>query len=183
MINFKNQILFYFFLLFYSSDAFNITQFLGQYTNFSTFNNYLIQTQLADSINSRQTITILAVDNDNISPLSEKPADVLKDIISVHVILDYYDFEKLHHLPNKTAILTTLFQASGLATGQQGFLNVTVMTTGSVVFGSAVEGPAPAADATAPSKPHGAGTALRLSHGGILMIVSSALWLVAMIGK
>ncbi|GAV78074.1 Fasciclin domain-containing protein, partial [Cephalotus follicularis] len=131
---------FSFFLLLSSTNAFNISKLLGQYPGFTTFNNYLTQTQLADTINSRQTITVLAVDNSAISPLSSHPTDVIKKILSAHVILDYFDVPKLQKLQNKTAILTTLLQSSGQATGQQGFLNVTVLSTGGVAFGSAVAG-------------------------------------------
>ncbi|CAK7336371.1 unnamed protein product [Dovyalis caffra] len=129
-----------YFLFFNAVTASNITQILSQYPDFSTFNDYLTQTQLAGEINSRQTITVLVVENGNISPLSGKPKDEIKNILSVHVILDYFDVAKLQKLQNKTAILTTLFQSSGLARGQQGFLNVTILGTNSVAFGSAVPG-------------------------------------------
>ncbi|XP_052175263.1 fasciclin-like arabinogalactan protein 14 [Diospyros lotus] len=128
------------FLFFCSANAFNITKLLDKYPDFSTFNSYLTQTKLAGEINSRQTITILVVDNGAISSLSDKPEDVLRNILSLHVVLDYYDVQKLQKLPKKTAILTTLFQASGLASGQQGFLNATDVSPGSVAFGSAVNG-------------------------------------------
>ncbi|CAK9186864.1 unnamed protein product [Ilex paraguariensis] len=137
------SLLFSFFLvlnIFNFANAFNITKLLEQYSDFSTFNNYLTQTQLAGEINSRQTITVLVVDNDNISPISGKPVDLLKQIMSVHVILDYYDVKKLQSLPNKTSILTTLFQSSGTASGELGFLNVTDLSTGSVAIGSADKG-------------------------------------------
>ena len=128
------------FLLFSSATAFNITQLLAQYSDFSTFNGYLTDTQLAADINKRQSITILAVDNGGLSPLSGKPKDVIKKVVSLHVVLDYFDVPKLQKLPNNTATLPTLFQASGESTGQQGFLNVTHLSTGGVVFGSAVHG-------------------------------------------
>ncbi|KAI3463500.1 hypothetical protein Pfo_020163 [Paulownia fortunei] len=128
------------FLLFLNANAFNITQVLGQYPDFSTFNSYLIQTNLAMEINGRQTITVLAVENSNLSPLSGKSSQVLKNILSVHVILDYFDVPKLQKLSNKTTILTTLFQTTGSARGQQGFLNVTHLSTDSIAFGSAVPG-------------------------------------------
>uniref|UniRef100_A0A5B7BQL5 FAS1 domain-containing protein n=1 Tax=Davidia involucrata TaxID=16924 RepID=A0A5B7BQL5_DAVIN len=140
-MNSKISIFFTFFLLFNCSiNAFNITTLLGQYPDFKTFNDYLTQTQLAGQINSRQTITVLAIDNAGLSPLSGKSTDVLKKILSTHIVLDYYDVSKLQKLSNKTALLTTLFQSSGQATGQQGFLNVTDLSTGSVVFGSAAKG-------------------------------------------
>lgn len=127
------------FVLHYSANAFNVTLILNQYSDFSNFNNYLSQTGLASQINSRQTITLLAVDNGAVSSLSGKSNDEIKNILSVHVVLDYYDVKKLQNLPNKTNILTTLFQSSGMASGQQGFLNVTV-NNGNIAFGSAVKG-------------------------------------------
>ncbi|OVA18996.1 hypothetical protein BVC80_8709g4 [Macleaya cordata] len=74
------------------------------------------------------------------SQLSGKSNDLIKKVMSLHVILDYYDASKLQKLSNKTALLTTLFQSTGLANGELGFLNVTDMTSGEVSFGSAVKG-------------------------------------------
>ncbi|KAF8364797.1 hypothetical protein HHK36_033226 [Tetracentron sinense] len=130
----------FFFLLFSSATSFNITKLLGQYPEFKTFNDYLTQTQLASEINRRQTITVLAVDNTALSSLSGVSTDVIKKVLSLHVVLDYFDADKLQKLSNKTALLTTLFQASGGATAQEGFLNVTDLSTGGVSFGSAVKG-------------------------------------------
>ncbi|KAG6649465.1 hypothetical protein I3843_07G209800 [Carya illinoinensis] len=132
---------FAFVIIFFSSaSAFNITRLLGQFPEFSTFNNYLTQTQLFQPINSRNSITVLAVNNKAIAGLSGKPLDVIKKILSVHVVLDYYDVEKLTMLPKKTTVLTTLFQSSGLAVGQQGFLDVSLVNEGEVAFGSAEKG-------------------------------------------
>lgn len=129
------------FLLFSAASAFNITKLLSQFPDFTNLNDFLTQTKLADEINSRKTITILAVDNGAISSLSGKPLDVVKRILSVHVILDYYDVQKLGKLSNdNTTVLTTLFQASGAATNQQGFIKVTLINEGEVAFGSAVSG-------------------------------------------
>ncbi|CAL9073622.1 unnamed protein product [Musa acuminata var. zebrina] len=118
----------------------NITKMLAQLPDFSTFNDLLTQTHLAADINSRSTITILAVSNGAVSSVSDEPIDTIKKILSLHVILDYYDDNKIHKISNHTAILTTLFQASGGAAGQNGFLNVTNMENGQIAFGSAVAG-------------------------------------------
>ena len=126
-----------FFLLLSSANAFNITKILFQQPDFSTFNNYLTQTQLASEINSRQTITVFVVENGAMSSLSGKPMDVIKKVLSLHVVLDYYDVQKLQQLPNKTTMLTTLFQSSGQASGKLGFLNVTAANTGGVTIASA----------------------------------------------
>ncbi|KAB1204501.1 Fasciclin-like arabinogalactan protein 14 [Morella rubra] len=129
-----------FLLLSSASSAFNITKLLGRHSALSTFNDFLTETQLAEQINSRNTITVLVVDNKDLAGVSGIPLDTIKKILSLHVILDYYDIEKLTELPNKTALVPTLFQASGLAIGQQGFLNVSLINEGEIAFGSAVKG-------------------------------------------
>ncbi|KAK1291061.1 Fasciclin-like arabinogalactan protein 14 [Acorus calamus] len=125
-----------------SAAAFNITKILNQFPDYSSFNNFLSQTGLADDINRRQTITVLAVPNGAASSLSGQPADVVKHVASLHVILDYYDVDKLQSPSKGTALLTTLFQTTGLASGQLGFLNVTENKNADaqVAFGSAVPG-------------------------------------------
>ncbi|KAK1289139.1 Fasciclin-like arabinogalactan protein 14 [Acorus calamus] len=125
-----------------SAAAFNITKILNQFPDYSSFNSFLSQTGLADDINRRQTITVLAVPNGAASSLSGQPADVVKHVASLHVILDYYDVDKLQSLSKGTALLTTLFQTTGLASGQLGFLNVTENKNADaqVAFGSAVPG-------------------------------------------
>jgi len=122
-----------------TSTAFNITRILSNYPDFSTFNSLLTQTGLAQQINSRQTITVLAVSNGAIGGVSGKPVDIVKRILSAHVILDYYDQKKLENIKKQSSILTTLYQTTGSANDQQGFLNVTKTPNG-IVFGSAVKG-------------------------------------------
>ncbi|KAA8525772.1 hypothetical protein F0562_007627 [Nyssa sinensis] len=127
------------FLLFSSAaTAFNITNLLGRFPEFSGFNQLLNQTHLNEEINRRATITVLAVSD--VSAISGKSADVIKRVLSNHVVLDYYDVPKLQKLKGKTSVLTTLFQSSGVANGQQGFLNVTDLASGDIVFGSNVKG-------------------------------------------
>ncbi|KAF2301658.1 hypothetical protein GH714_028524 [Hevea brasiliensis] len=70
----------------------------------------------------------------------EKLDAVQVGVLSLHVILDYYDAAKLQNLSKKTVILTTLYQSSGQARGKEGFLNVTDMGGDQVAFGSAVAG-------------------------------------------
>ncbi|KAI3435383.1 FAS1 domain-containing protein [Psidium guajava] len=123
-----------------AASAFNITRLLGRYPEFSTFNDMLTQTKLYEKINRRQTITVLALDNSSVGDITGKPEEVLQRILSAHIILDYYDISKLHDLSKKSTLLTTLYQASGTADNQQGFLNVTRLAGGDTVFGSAVKG-------------------------------------------
>lgn len=120
--------------------AFDITQLLGQYPEFSTFNKYLTETKLADQINSRNTITVLAVEDSAMNSIAAKSPEAIKAIISTHVILDFFDEKKLMEAQANSQQLTTLFQASGIAVNQQGFLKVALVGEGEIAFGSAVSG-------------------------------------------
>ncbi|XP_047341189.1 fasciclin-like arabinogalactan protein 3 [Impatiens glandulifera] len=136
----KNYFIFSLFFICCSADNFNITELLGQYPELSVFNNYLTQTQLADDINSRQIVTVLAVDNDGISSISGKSDEILRKIMAVHVLLEYYDIIKLRMMPGCNIQTTTLFQNSGQAIGKQGFMNLTVTLGGALFFGSSAGG-------------------------------------------
>nr|XP_043616373.1 fasciclin-like arabinogalactan protein 14 [Erigeron canadensis] len=122
------------------SNAFNITTILSQFPSFSTFNHYLSETNLASEINSHKPVTVFAIPNDAITCLSGKSHDVLRNLLRVHVALEYYDIDKLRKLPNRTCQMTTLFQATGQAHGLQGFLKATIFKNGSVFIGSATQG-------------------------------------------
>ncbi|XP_060181908.1 fasciclin-like arabinogalactan protein 14 [Lycium barbarum] len=123
----------------FSASAFNVTKVLSEYPDYSNFNDLLSKTGLASDINSRSTITVLAIPNGAIGDLTSKSGDVVKRILSTHVVLDYYDPMKLKSMKDKTAKLTTMFQQSGKASNDQGFLNVTAKDN-TFVFGSAVKG-------------------------------------------
>ncbi|KHM99327.1 Fasciclin-like arabinogalactan protein 3 [Glycine soja] len=112
--------------------AFDITQLLGQYPEFSTFNKYLTETKLADQINSRNTITVLAVEDSAMHSIAAKSPEAIKAIIGTHVILDFFDEKKLMEAQASSQQLTTLFQASGLAVNQQGFLKVALVGEGEI---------------------------------------------------
>jgi hypothetical protein len=130
-----------------SITCFDITKLLSQYPEYSSYSNYLTQTQLATEINTKQPITILAVDNSGMAPISGKPMDVIKKILSIHALLDYYDVQKFQSLRNQNITLTTLFQTTGQAKGSEGFMKFTDLGTGAVTF-------------TSPSDPNGAGANL-----------------------
>ncbi|XP_050379692.1 fasciclin-like arabinogalactan protein 14 [Argentina anserina] len=115
------------FCLFSCSYAFNITDILSNYKDFSTFNDYLTRTTIADQINKRDSLTIFVVDNDGMGSITKKSLDMVAKLLSVHVALEYFDTKKLQQLPtDEPTIMTTLLQANGQATGQQGFLKATI---------------------------------------------------------
>ncbi|XP_031090614.1 fasciclin-like arabinogalactan protein 14 [Ipomoea triloba] len=125
--------------LVWNSRAFNVTTMLDEYPNFSNFNNYLTQTHLAGEINSRKTVTVLVVDNGGMGALSGKSNDVIKGVMAVHIVLDYYDVKKFMNLKQKSTKLTTLFQSTGMASSENGFLNATDMGGSTVAIGSAAK--------------------------------------------
>lgn len=103
------------------------------------FNSYLSQTKLADEINSRETITVLALPNGAMSDVVGKhPLSVIKNILSLHVLLDYFDATKLHKVSDGTTLSTTLYQTTGNAHGNVGSVNITDLKGGKVGFGSAI---------------------------------------------
>ncbi|KAK3013167.1 hypothetical protein RJ639_007886 [Escallonia herrerae] len=120
-----------------ATEAHNITRILAKFPEFSTFNHYLTVTHLADEINRRETITVCAVDNAGMSDLLGKHLSIyaIKNVLSFHVLLDYFGAKKLHQITNGTALAATMFQATGAATGSSGFVNITDQRGGKVGFG------------------------------------------------
>ncbi|XP_062015585.1 fasciclin-like arabinogalactan protein 1 [Rosa rugosa] len=123
-------------LLFSVAHAHNITSMLAKHPEFSTFNHYLSLTHLAADINDRTTITVCAVDNSAMSALLAKHLSIysIKNILSLHVLLDYFGAKKLHQITNGTALAATMFQATGSAPGSAGFVNITDLKGGKVGF-------------------------------------------------
>lgn len=122
------------------SNAFNISKILSDGSDFGSFNELLKQTGMAQKINNQQTITVLALDGGAVGSIQGKSKDELERILSNHVILDYYDMDKLKKLTNKSATLTTMFQKSGVAQSGLGFLNVSKTSSGDIMLGSGVKG-------------------------------------------
>lgn len=121
-----------------SSTAHNITLILDGRKQFSTFNHYLSVSHLAEEINRRQTITVLAVDNAAMNELLRKHLSIytIKNVLSLHVLADYFGAMKLHQITGRTALVSTLFQATGRAQGMSGFVNITNFRGGKVGFGA-----------------------------------------------
>ncbi|CAA0815392.1 Fasciclin-like arabinogalactan protein 1 [Striga hermonthica] len=119
-----------------AADAHNITRILAQHPEFSTFNHYLTETHLAPEINQRETITVCAVDNAAMSDLLAKHLTIgaIRNVLSIHVLLDYFDGKKLHQITDGTALAATMFQATGSAPGSTGFVNITDLKGGRVGF-------------------------------------------------
>ncbi|CAN6806831.1 unnamed protein product, partial [Brassica oleracea var. botrytis] len=125
-------------LLAVQTHSHNVTLLLANHPSLSSFNHFLTQTHLAEEINQRNTITVCAVDNGAMYDLTSKGYTIstLKNILSLHVLLDYFDAQKLHKLPDGSALTTTLFQATGAAPENTGFVKITNMRGGNVRFDS-----------------------------------------------
>lgn len=121
-----------------AADAHNITRILAKHPEFSTFNHYLTITHLAAEINRRLTITVLAVDNAAMNAILDKHLSVgtLKNVLSLHVLVDYFGTKKLHQISNGTTLTSTMFQATGAAAGTAGYVNITDLKGGKVGFGA-----------------------------------------------
>ncbi|CAN1190797.1 Fasciclin-like arabinogalactan protein 14 [Linum perenne] len=107
-----------------SSSAFNVTNVLGPLPEFSTFTNYLAQAGLVGMMTDLNNVTILAVDNANMAPISGKSFAEMKRIMTMHVIPEYYDLHRLNSLPNGAALIRTAYVMTGLARGKEGMLLV-----------------------------------------------------------
>ncbi|XP_071739652.1 fasciclin-like arabinogalactan protein 8 [Rutidosis leptorrhynchoides] len=120
----------------------NITAILSEFPKYTEFNNYLTQTKLDNEINSHQTITVLVLSNGVVSSLASKhPLSIVKDVLSLHILLNYYDNQTLHNISNGTTLSPTLYNTTGNAPGIAGFVNITTdMKGGNVSFCSAVSG-------------------------------------------
>ncbi|KAI9102319.1 hypothetical protein K1719_023521 [Acacia pycnantha] len=118
--------------------AHNITKILAKHPEYSTFNHYLSLTHLSSEVNRRTTITICAVDNAAMDELLSKHLSIntIKNILALHVLLDYFGAKKLHQITNGTALAATMFQATGTAPGSAGFVNITDLKGGKVGFGA-----------------------------------------------
>lgn len=123
-------------LLFSTAHGHNITQILAKHDQFSTFNRYLSLTHLAEEINRRQTITVLVLDNAAMNDILDKHYSLytIKNILSFHVLADYFGTKKLHQLNKGTTVTATMFQATGDAPGTSGYVNITTLKGGKVGF-------------------------------------------------
>ncbi|KAM5566203.1 fasciclin-like arabinogalactan protein 3 [Rosa sericea] len=135
-----SSIIFLAFCLVASASAFDILKLLQKDSELSEFSKLLKETKLADQINERRSITVLAVGNGGVSALSNVSPDEVKMLLSAHVVLDYFDEQKLKGTVKKEpTTVTTMLQATGKAQHQQGFIKIGLVK-GEIAFGSAVKG-------------------------------------------
>ncbi|GLJ43480.1 hypothetical protein SUGI_0904050 [Cryptomeria japonica] len=127
---------------FCTCSAHNITKVLAGHPSLGLFNEYLTKTRIADDVNSRSVVTVLAVSNASVEAMLSRGhgLQTLKHVFTLHVLLDYLDNAKLHNIRKGTMLSTSLFQASGAAKGMNGFINITDMKKGVVGFRAVADG-------------------------------------------
>ena len=92
--------------------AHNITAILSGRRDLAEFSRELAATGLADDINGRNTITVLAVDDAHMAPLKARglPRETLRHVLSLHVLVDYYGDKKLKKLAHGSTASSSMFQ-------------------------------------------------------------------------
>ncbi|KAL5207227.1 hypothetical protein ABZP36_031662 [Zizania latifolia] len=117
--------------------AIDIGKILGEHREFSLFSSLLASTGVARATNSREAVTVLAPNNTAVVaalrgvPRGADTRALLADVLSLHVILEYIDADKLEELGEGRSgdgtLVTTLLQANGKAQGRYaGFLHITI---------------------------------------------------------
>ncbi|KAJ9558081.1 hypothetical protein OSB04_012695 [Centaurea solstitialis] len=104
--------------------ALDITKILDQHPNYALFNQLLTKTHVAEEINKRESVTVLAVPNAAMSSVATQDEETLRIVMKIHAVLDYYDSAKIKKVEDGTT-LTTLYQTTGSADKDAGFLKVT----------------------------------------------------------
>ncbi|KAL2454486.1 Fasciclin-like arabinogalactan protein 2 [Abeliophyllum distichum] len=84
-----------------TTNAHNITHILAKFLEFSTFNHYLSKIPPTEDNNWQETITVCTVDNVG-----------SKNVLSIHVLLDYFDAKKLHRSPMAVHLPPTCIRPS-----------------------------------------------------------------------
>lgn len=97
-----------------TAKGFDILEILGKHDEFSQFCKLLNETHLAGDINRDQTITVLAVANDDMGHLTSghHSLGTIRHILELHVVADYYDDKKLKQLSHAATAASTLFQVT-----------------------------------------------------------------------
>ncbi|KAL4200144.1 hypothetical protein AMTRI_Chr03g54940 [Amborella trichopoda] len=116
--------------LFSGSSSFNITTFFWRHPDYTTFNNLLTATNVAEEIGGRSSLTILALSNSLMAPFisgynGNLPTQQVSDILRYHVLLEYLDWDRFSQITSRGTLVTTLYQTTGRAPTSMGAVNIT----------------------------------------------------------
>jgi hypothetical protein len=128
-----------------AASAQKVEDLLEPFPNFSSFRQLLISTGIINEVDMRSSLTFLMPDNAVLSNFvashqSLSPQEVT-DVLSYHVLLQYLDVGNLQTLAyTPGSQVTTLYQTSGRANGQDGFVNITGMANNVISVSAAAPG-------------------------------------------
>ncbi|KAK7352783.1 hypothetical protein VNO80_18214 [Phaseolus coccineus] len=114
---------------------------------YTLFSKALTEANLVDKINSLNAVTVFPLSNAAMGTLAGKSPEALKATLMTHVLPGYYDDKKLVECMGSQTPIETLYQSSGLAQGNQGYIKVQLINEGEVVIGSAAQAPGTVYDA------------------------------------
>ncbi|KAL2612340.1 hypothetical protein R1flu_024032 [Riccia fluitans] len=112
-----------------STAAHNITEILEGYPDFTVFNQMLSNTGVADEINARATLTILAPSNDAMNAFKAANPDIslekAADVLRYHVLLRYVTVTDITDLEvGKYLEVSTLYSTTGRTGFDEGDVNI-----------------------------------------------------------
>ncbi|CAM0946521.1 unnamed protein product [Alopecurus aequalis] len=132
---------------------FDVVKILAGFPELGAFAALLAQTGLARAINAHPIVTILAVNNTDLTgALRGIPPRATADVLALHAVLDYLDAGRLDALrkgrTGDGSIVTTMLQRTGPKGRGAGFVRVTGGDDGRITFSSAAPGGAGPRNAT-----------------------------------
>lgn len=133
-----------------AASAQKVEDLLAPFPNFSTFRQLLINTGIINEVDSRSSLTFLMPDDSVINTFVASHQTLttqeVADALRYHILLQYLDVSGLETLANaKGSSVTTLYQTTGRANGQDGFVNITGMPNNVIDVSAAAPGSAPQA--------------------------------------
>jgi hypothetical protein len=133
-----------------AANAQKVEDLLAPFPNYSTFRQLLISTGIINEVDMRSSLTFLMPDNDVLNSFVAShqtlTAQEVADALRYHVLLQYLDVGTLQTLAYTTGSqVTTLYQTTGRANGQDGFVNITGMANNVIEVSAAAPGSPPQA--------------------------------------
>ncbi|PKA51947.1 Fasciclin-like arabinogalactan protein 4 [Apostasia shenzhenica] len=129
-----NPALLLIFLLLATADpaatAVEVAKLLAGYPDLSDFSRLLASSSVAGELDSRSSLTLLAVPNSFLSRSNAvRSTGVaggdIADVLRYHVLLEYLSWTDLRRIPAAGKLVTTLYQTTGRAPGNLGAVNLT----------------------------------------------------------
>eukprot|EP00252_Welwitschia_mirabilis_P023405 TRINITY_DN659_c0_g1_i2.p1 TRINITY_DN659_c0_g1~~TRINITY_DN659_c0_g1_i2.p1 ORF type:complete len:411 (-),score=32.65 TRINITY_DN659_c0_g1_i2:159-1391(-) len=109
---------------------FNITTLLENHPEFQRCNDLLTTTNVAKEINNRTSLTILVPPNSILENFlasygAHLPLVEIQYVMQYHVLLEYMDWGRLRQASDSGMLVTTLYQTTGKASKNFGYVNIT----------------------------------------------------------